>query len=167
VYERAIMAAVRPRLALCLTALVLLGGCGGDDDVACGPVEQEPLDPNSGLHVLPDQEVPEYETSPPTSGAHYASEPPSGVVDEPLDEPMQVLILEIGQVLLQYRDLPEDEVARLEGFADTDGVVVAPNPDLPEPVVATAWVTKQTCSGLDADVIREFVREQRGQGPGA
>ena len=142
-----------------------LVGCGGTDDVACGPVTREALDPNSGLHVLADQEPPEYATDPPTSGAHYSLPTPAGALDQPIDQPMQVTVLEGGQVLVQYRDLPDTEVDALEDLG-SDVVVVAPNPDQPEPVVLTAWLTKQTCSGVDADVVRTFVDEQQGRGPG-
>ncbi len=142
-----------------------LVGCGGTEDVACGPVTREALDPNSGLHVLPDQEVPAYATEPPTSGAHYSLPTPTGAVAEPLDRAMQVTALEGGQVLVQHRDLSDAEVAALEDLG-SDIVVVAPNPDQTDPVVLTAWLTKQTCSGVDREIIRGFISDQQGEGPG-
>jgi hypothetical protein len=78
---------------------------------------------------------------------------------------MQVTALEGGQVLVQYRDLSAAEVASLEDLA-SDVVVVAPNPDQAEPVVMTAWITKQTCSGVDLDTVESFIAEQQGRGPG-
>lgn len=157
----------RAFVLLGVTALVSgpLAACGGTDEVACGPVTHEALDPNSGLHVLPDQDVPRYATDPPTSGAHYSLPPPTGFVDEPIDRPLQVTALESGRVLVQYRDRPEAEVTDLEAFAG-DGVVVAPNPDQAEPVVLTAWLTKQTCAGLDPEAIGAFIADQSGRGPG-
>ena len=146
--------------------LILTAGltaCGGEDGVACGSVTREALDPNSGLHVLPGQAVPDYTTDPPTSGAHYSLPPPTGA--EPIDRPLQVTALEGGQVLVQHRDLSDEDVATLEGLG-SDVVVVAPNPDLPEPVVLTAWITKQTCSGVDRATIERFIDEQQGRGPG-
>ena len=38
-----------------------------------------------------------------------------------------------------------------------------PNPDLPGPVVATAWLFKRTCDAVDADALQEFVDERVGQ----
>ncbi len=149
--------------------LILTAGltaCGGEDEVACGSVNREALDPNSGLHVLPGQAVPDYTTDPPTSGAHYSLPPPTGAVDEPIERPMQVTTLEGGQVLVQHRDLSDEDVATLEGLG-SDIVVVAPNPDLVDPVVLTAWITKQTCSGVDRATIERFIDEQQGRGPGA
>jgi hypothetical protein len=153
-----------------LLALVLVGSvaaCGGADEAACGPVTEEALDPASGVHLLPDAPDPGYATDPPTSGAHYGLPPPSGVVADPLDRPMQVTVLEGGAVLLQYRDdLPPDDLATLESLAD-DRVVVAPNPDQNEPLVMTAWLTKQTCSGVVEDVVDRFIAEHQGGGPGS
>jgi hypothetical protein len=153
------------RLLVLLLLTAGLAACGGAE-AACGPVTREALDPNSGLHVLPDQDVPEYTTDPPTSGAHYSLPTPTGVVAEPIERPMQVTALEGGQVLVQHRDLSEDDVATLEDLG-SEVVVVAPDPDLPEPVVLTAWITKQTCSGVDLDTVETFIEEQRGRGPGA
>jgi hypothetical protein len=153
-----------------VVAVVMLVGlaaaCGGDgSSAACGAVTREQLDPNSGLHVLPDQAVPAYTSDPPTSGAHYSLPPPTGAVSEPIERPLQVTALEGGMVLVQYRDLPADEVASLEELG-SDQVIVAPNEDLPEPVVLTAWLTKQTCSGVDLDEVETFTEEQQGRGPG-
>jgi hypothetical protein len=30
----------------------------------------------------------------------------------------------------------------------------------------TAWLTKQTCSGVDVDTVSRFIEDQRGRGPG-
>ena len=126
---------------------------------------REALDPNSGLHVLPDQDQPRYTTDPPTSGAHYSLPPPTGVQDDPIERPMQVTALEGGQVLVQYRDLAAADVAALEDLA-SDVVVVAPNPDQVEPVVLTAWITKQTCSGVDWTRWRPSSTSKRVGAPG-
>ena len=152
-------------LAVALLCAAAAAGCGGDGHAACGPVTREQLDPNSGLHVLPDQNVPRYTTDPPTSGAHYSLPPPTGAVSDPVEKPLQVTALEGGMVLVQYRDLADADVAALEELG-SDQVIVAPNADLPEPVVLTAWLTKQTCSGVDVGEVEDFVEEQQGRGPG-
>ena len=147
------------RVGVVVLVAGLLTACGDDGSgAACGPVTREQLDPNSGLHVLPDQDVPAFMTDPPTSGAHYSLPPPTGAVADSVEPAMQVTALEGGMVLVQYRDLPDDDVASLEELG-SDQVLVAPNDDLPEPVVLTAWLTKQTCSGVDLDQINaEFER---------
>ena len=157
------------RAALAASAALVVVGCGRGDSVAagCDDVTTEDLDPGWTVHLLPTAPEPDYLTEPPTSGAHYASEPASGVLEAPLDRPSQVTVLEVGGVLVQYRpdDLDESGRGRLERLAE-DGVVVAPNPDLPDPVVATAWTTKQACEGVALDTLAAFIEEQGGQGPG-
>ena len=56
---------------------------------------------------------------------------------------------------------PSHELEALAG----DQVVVAPNPDLPHPIVATAWVFKRTCETVDAAALQEFVDDHVGKGP--
>jgi hypothetical protein len=150
-------------------AAASIAGCGDDDGGAssvCGPDRRETLDPASATHVLPGAGEPEYLTDPPTSGPHTAVQVFSGVLDEPLSRSDQVGGLELGGVLLQHRDLAPDELAELEAVAG-ESVAVAPNPDLPDRVVATAWLFKQTCSGVDAGALRAFAEAHVGEGPGS
>lgn len=143
-----------------------LVGCGDDGRTAgCGSIQRETLDPAYLVHVLGSDTAVEYGSDPPTSGPHQPGPAESGVLDEPLPRPVQVGILERGDVLLQHGpELPADDLAALEALAG-DRVTVAPNPDLPEPVVATAWVFKQSCSTVDAAALEEFIDERVGQGP--
>jgi hypothetical protein len=73
-------------------------------------------------------------------------------------------VLETGGVLLQHRDLTAAERRRLEKLAGRR-VTVAPNPDLPARVVATAWTYKRVCDGVDVSVLRAFVTAHAGKGP--
>ncbi|WCO69053.1 DUF3105 domain-containing protein [Iamia majanohamensis] len=161
-----------PRRAVALAAVVALlvgaGACGGDGGAAgpCGAVQREPLDQRV-VHVLPGAPAPEYRTDPPTSGPHTPSPVTEAVRDEPVPAPIQVGILEEGRVLLQHHGLSDPERAEVEGLAG-DAVVVAPAEALPDgaAVVATAWVSKQVCDGVDVDVLGTFVDDHRGGGPG-
>ncbi|MEL7208172.1 MAG: DUF3105 domain-containing protein [Actinomycetota bacterium] len=161
------MSRLRLLPALVVAATLVACGDGGSVSASCEEVVTEELDPGWTVHLLPSAEEPEYLTDPPTSGAHFAAEPVSGIADGPLDRPIQVTILEVGGVLFQYDpdELDDADVGRLERLAD-EAVVVAPGVDLPSPVVATAWVTKQTCDGVDLDTLTRFVEEQGGSGPG-
>jgi len=155
------------RLAVA-TAVValLLSSCGGDGgDGACGPVTREALDPAYVVHVLGTDTDVDYTSDPPTSGPHQLAPPIQGVVDEPIPRPVQVGILERGDVLVQHDpDLDEVDVARLDELAG-DGVVIAPNPELPSPVVATAWVYKRACDTVDPAALEDFIAERQGKGP--
>lgn len=140
------------------------GGSRDDVSVGCGPTSRERLDPSSPVHLLPGAPEPDYLSDPPTSGPHLSGRPPSGVSPEPLDRPTQVLVLEEGGVLIQHRGLDDAGAARLAELAG-DHVVVAPNPELPNPVVATAWLAKRTCDEVDLEALRQFVDDRLGRGP--
>jgi hypothetical protein len=151
-----------------LGALVVgAAGCGssGEGEGACGPILREALDSAYLVHVLGDETDVEYTSDPPTSGPHQPSPPADGALDEPLSRPIQVGVLERGDVLVQYLpSLPAGDVEALEALA-RDGVVVAPNPELDEPVVATAWVHKRTCAAVDTTALEAFVEARIGRGP--
>ncbi len=161
-----------PSSAAVLLVLVLLVGLplvacsgGSGSEASCRGAVREPLNPAEN-HVLPGAPEPSYLTDPPTSGPHTPGAASKGVLTEPLSRPAQVGALEAGTVLLQYRDLSADELRALGDLA-TDNVVVAPNANLPSRVVATAWLFKQTCDGVDAPALRGFIRTRVGHGPGA
>ncbi len=161
----------RPRLAvltavLAAPAAVAVAACGQGDEQAtrrCGPAVEEPLDPASTRHLLPGAPEPRYSGDPPTSGAHAAGPLPTGVQHQPLSRPVQVGVLETGAVLVQHRGASGGELRQLEGLAG-EKVVVAPNPSLPAPVVATAWRHRMECTGVDLAALRTFVTEHRGSG---
>jgi len=157
------------RRGLALLAGVAVAGaaCGSSSggDAACGPITREALDPAYLVHVVGDEADLEYTSEPPTSGPHQPTPPLAGVVDEPISRPVQVGILERGDVLLQHDpDLPASDLTLLEALAG-DGVVVAPNADLPAPIVATAWLYKRTCDEMDAGALQEVIDERKGKGP--
>ena len=145
---------------------LLLAACGGEDDGgSCGRITHEALDPAYVVHVLGNDTDVEYRSDPPTSGPHQLAPPVDGAIGEPIPRPVQVGVLERGDILLQHDpDLDASAIAELERLAG-DGVVVAPNPDLPSPIVATAWLYKRTCDTVDAAALEEFVDERRDKGP--
>ncbi|MDQ6698150.1 MAG: DUF3105 domain-containing protein [Actinomycetota bacterium] len=157
---------LRLLLGLALLAIMATGCSGSDGPAACGPITQEALDPNFLLHVLPGARGVRYRTDPPTSGAHQPAPRLARVQHRPLPRPVQVGVLEAGDVLLQYRGLRSSDIDRLERLAGGH-VVVAPDPDLPLRfrVVATGWVYKRTCTALDTGALREFVGQRAGKGP--
>lgn len=154
-----------PTLAGALAMALVLSACSnGGEGRTCGPITRESLDPDYLVHVLGDANL-DYTTDPPTSGPHQPTPPMTGAVVERIARPVQIGILERGDVLIQYRPgLPADEVDALEELG-RPRVVVAPNPELEDPVVATAWLFKRTCSGVDPAALDEFVSERVNHGP--
>ena len=162
-----------------VTCGVVLAGCGEDDPAvsgptstlpptsttaagpACGDETTEDIDPNSSRHVFPGAAEPAYTTDPPTSGPHQLGQHPTGVLAEPIPRPVQVGMLEGGAVLIQHRDPAlRDQLAPLA----TGDVSVAPNPTLPAPVVATAWLHKLACTGPAIAQLQQFVDAHAGKG---
>jgi hypothetical protein len=156
-----------PAVLVALATLLTACRAGKSDDAACAPEVRERLDPNSIQHLLPGAPAPTYQTHPPTSGAHQVGAWPTGVLTDTIREPVQVALLEGGEVVVQYRqrDLDAAERNDIEAFARrTARVTVAPNPDLPAPIVATAWTYKQTCTDIDNDALGRFARAHAGKG---
>ncbi len=153
----AVLAAV---MVAAVVVAVVVSRSPGSAQRCAAPVE-DPLDPRSLQHALPGATL-TYDTEPPTSGPHQPGRLAGGVITEPLPGPVQVGALEAGQVLLQHRDLPADERSRLEALAGPT-VIVAPNPALPSPVVASAWRTRQLCQAVDERALRRFVDDHAGR----
>lgn len=157
-----------------VAALVLLaataGACGdgdGSDAGSCGAATREALDSAFLVHVLAaDDDGIDYLSDPPTSGPHKPGPDLPDVSPEPIPRPVQVGALERGDVLVQHApDLPEEDRQILQSLAG-DGVVVAPNDDLPAPIVATAWLYKQTCQTADEEALTAFIEARKDKGPG-
>jgi hypothetical protein len=124
----------------------------------------------AGLHLGPGQPAPEYETEPPTSGAHDPVPLADGAYLEAPDPRHYVHSLEHGRVAIQYSpDLPQDDQLLFKGVFDEefDGVLLFPNPDMPYDVAVTAWRNLAGCesfSGPVLDVVRDFHDEFLGKG---
>ena len=160
----------RPRTVIAGSLALTVAGLGlacSDDggSSGCGPITREALDSSYLVHVIGDAADVTYQSDPPTSGPHQPSPPIEGVVGDPIPRSVQVGILERGDVLVQHDPaLVASERAEVESLAGP-GVVVAPNPDLPAQVVATAWTYKRTCSSVALLPLQEFIDERGGKGP--
>lgn len=131
--------------------------------------------PDEGnTHLRPNEDPPDYETDPPTSGNHVV--PPrqqaDGAYSEYPDPVFTVHSLEHGRIALQYSpELPEDQQLELKGLFDEDfdGMLLFPNPEMPFDVAATAWTQMIGCPTYEGqatlDALRAFRDTYRGQGP--
>ncbi|MEX2293179.1 MAG: DUF3105 domain-containing protein [Acidimicrobiales bacterium] len=156
----------RAAMAACALALSATA-CGGmgTEGRACGPTIREALDPAYLVHVVGDGAGVTYSSDPPTSGPHQPAPAVGGMTPEPLAGPVQVGVLERGDILIQYRpNLQDDDLDELAALAD-ERVVVAPNSDLATAIVATAWTAKRSCDSLDIPSLEGFIRERAGKGP--
>jgi len=108
-----------------------------------------------------------YETATPTSGRHSGSSPRCGIIAQPIPPEFAVHALEHGAVVIWYQQtLSQEEVSALAAVVREfdDRVILSPNPQLADPVVATSWTRLKAYAGVD-DELSEFIETYRGRGP--
>ena len=159
---------------LCLFAVAALAtACTSDGPSAdatepaatasCAAVETIPIQGEG--HLVGDQEPPvPYNSSPPTSGWHTSSDVAIGTApdDEPLTEPEQVTVLELGGVVVAHNGLATEEQASLEALVAEKfpGQAAATRYDelASGEVALTAWGKLQRCEALDLAAVEAFVQ---------
>jgi hypothetical protein len=101
----------------------------------------------------------------PTSGAARGA-PACGWRPSPLPSTEQVATLASGVVLVQHGPQATDEDRRvLESLARRDRVAVAPNPDLTDAVVATAWRHRMPLDRARRELLDAFVTGHADRAP--
>jgi Protein of unknown function (DUF3105) len=142
----------RPSAAALATAMKTAG---------CGDVRQFPQAGRN--HIAPDKQPSNWNSNPPTSGDHLATPLPRGVYADQQDERAAVHNLEHGYVVIQYKNLPGDQVKTLTKLAQSlrgQKLVLMPYAGLPSDGVAmTAWQRSQTCQKVDVDVESAFIND--------
>ncbi len=130
------------------------------------------LSDEGATHIENEEDAPDYETNPPTSGNHWPDPLADGAYAEFPDPIYTVHSLEHGRIEIQYSpDLSRKEQLELKGLFDEspEGVLFFPNPDMPYEVAATAWTQLIGCDKYEGratiDAIRDFRDIYRGQGP--
>lgn len=131
-----------------------------------------PVDVLDGVLTYPNQsrdhsELPQtYAQTPPVGGVHSSAWQNCGVYDAPVRNENAVHSLEHGAVWIAYRpDLPPAQVDRLRALArGRSHVLVSPYPDLPKPVVASAWGLQLPLDDVSDQRLSLFVSRYE-QGP--
>ena len=114
-----------------------------------------------------------YPQTPPVGGPHNAQWQNCGVYSEPIANQYALHSLEHGAVWITYQpDLPAEQVAQLGGLANMRShTLVSPYPDLPAPIVASAWGLQITAESADDPRLRPFLdtyeRGRQSPEPGA
>jgi hypothetical protein len=135
--------------------------------------------PDEGNTHVPNSTPVHYRTVPPTSGNHNPVPIDDGAYTTPVTSNTsaeinirnEVHAMEHGRIEIHYKpSLPENEQLALKGVfdADSDGMLLYPDPDMPYDVAATAWTNEVVCPTYDPtvlDVIRNFRDTYRGNGP--
>ena len=108
----------------------------------------------------------DYEQTPPTGGEHNPVWQNEGFYDAPVRDENAVHTLEHGAVWITYSsDLPQDQKNQIRSLVEGQTCMLAsPHPDLPTPVVASAWGKQLTLESANSPDLERFVRAYR-QGP--
>jgi hypothetical protein len=114
-------------------------------------------------HIDPSEQPDNWNSNPPTSGAHLATPLPRGVYDNEQDMRALVHNQEHGYVVLLYKGIPPDHVDQLRQFVEArDGskLVLAPYSGLEANGVAlTAWQNLEILERVNMDVVQGFVND--------
>ena len=106
-----------------------------------------------------------YPQTPPVGGPHSPVWQNCGYYSSPVKNENAVHSLEHGAIWITYRpDLPADQVAALRKLAGQTYVLVTPYPDLPAPVVASAWGKQLKLEAAGDPRLNQFLRTYR-EGP--
>ena len=110
----------------------------------------------------------DYPQTPPVGGPHAPAWQNCGYYDAPIGSENGVHSLEHGAVWVTYRpDLAQDQVEVLRALTRSQTyVLVSPFPDLPAPIVASAWGRQAQLESATDPRLDAFVRAFR-QGPQA
>jgi len=117
-------------------------------------------------HSAPGQAV-AYPTATPTSGLHAASSPRCGVFTQQIPAEFAVHSLEHGSVVIWYQpSLATEEISGLRAVVNRfdDRVILSPNAELTQPVVATGWNRLKAYNGADPE-LEQFIETYRNRGP--
>lgn len=142
------------------------------DDIAIKGLKT--FDSLAAVHVTTavDYEA-EYGMNPPAGGNHNQAWLNCGVYSEPQQNENAVHALEHGAVWVTYDPdaLSEAEVKTLRDSIPSTYMLLTPYPDLPAPVIASAWGSQVQLDGVDdprlADFIAKFRQSPDAPEPGA
>lgn len=110
-----------------------------------------------------------YAQTPPAGGSHNPAWQNCGVYAQPIPNENAVHSLEHGAIWITYHpDLPESEVQTLQELTRQSGFrLLSPYPDLPRPIVLSAWGYQLQLEQADDPRLTDFLQkyEQNPQGP--
>jgi hypothetical protein len=100
---------------------------------------------------------------PPAGGIHNDIPQQCAVYDAPIREENAIHSLEHGAVWITYQPtLPADQVEKLKDKAEGDShMLMSPYPDLPAPIVLTAWTLQLQLQAVDDKAVEQFIRSYK------
>lgn len=162
----------RRRTWILITLIVLLFICVFVAVVLVGRSQQAPSTPPEGVQSFSNlsrnhvEGTVSYPQTPPVGGDHNPVWQNCGYYSSPVRNENAVHSMEHGAVWITYQpDLPADQVEVLRNLAQNNSyVLVSPYPDLPAPVVASAWGKQLQLDSANDSRLEQFVSAFR-EGP--
>lgn len=121
-------------------------------------------------HLAEGDPLPDYNSSPATSGDHSPTAAQCGIYSSEISDPIQIHNLEHGTVVIQYQPgLDADELQALQDYARTkrSHILLAPRADLEDPVVITSWTRMLRLQSADIETIDVYYETFAFTGPEA
>jgi hypothetical protein len=114
----------------------------------------------AGQHTEADVD---YDQTPPAGGEHNPVWQNEGFYEAPIRDENAVHTLEHGAVWIAYSpDLPQDQKDQIRELVEGQTCMLAsPHPDLPAPIVASAWGKQLPLESADDPDLERFVRSYR------
>lgn len=122
-------------------------------------------------HIAPGAPRPDYNSDPPTSGAHYPQPASRGVHNEELSDEQLLHNLEHGEVWIAYRpNLPDEVVDELKRVTRRNAkVVLTPRARNSTDITLAAWgrldIFNVGQGALDIRRTEDFIARYRNKGP--
>lgn len=119
-------------------------------------------------HLAQGEAIPDYNSSPATSGDHSPSTADCGIYVSEIPDEIQVHNLEHGVIVIQYQpDFDRSDVQALEDYARTKSshILVAPRADLDDPVVVSSWTRMLRLPNADIETIDAYYDQFALSGP--
>ncbi len=161
--KRRMVTGVAVAVALSLGAgIIAVAALKGGNDVdtdAAGEMAGVKISTPASKHVTTEVT---YDPIPPVGGDHDQAWANCKVYDAPIRNENGVHALEHGAVWITYRpDLPKSDVDKLKDLTPKTYGVMSPYPDLPAPVVLSAWGRQMQMTGADDPRIPDFIKTYR------
>lgn len=136
-------------------------------EAGCGDVETFEL--LGADHVDEGTQI-EYNSTPPTSGPHYAQPSPTGFFTDPVEPERLVHNEEHGQIVFWYDSAaPQATIDSIEAYVEASpgALVATPYEQVPSgsEFSMTAWGASQSCVEVSQEVLDNFRARFQGQGP--
>ena len=108
-----------------------------------------------------------YQTNPPTSGAHLGQPENWGVYNQEIDDKAAVHGLEHGGIWISYKDISDKEKQVLEkiGKANSLSVIVSPRSANDNKIAVVSWGRMMKLEVVDKALIQKYIGTYKNQAP--